>query len=471
MTIPRQPGWYEDPNDPSAQRYWDGQDWTPHRQRNPASGSAQPPATPQQPPPSPSHSPPPPPPPANEPPPPPMPAESPAASRVKSGAIKIGLVLAGLALVLAIAALVAGRVEFGTFLPGILLVAAIAIIAAFFTLRSHRSVARKATIVTAIVIVIAAAIPASLKVVYPVYNHYFGQKSGQASQAGTAGPGSGPEAPSGGAPQAPSSGAKSGILVMTGGGQSTQTYGFIDPNSGKYSEVASFTVTNIGLASGQTAVSPDFTKVAATNQGKVGWVDTSGNFTDVTPKVDTGAFGGNPPSFATVGFDGAGNFFYVETTSHGMETYKLAAGSTSNAQKISSEMLTNTNGELTYDGSMLVGCNTVVNWLGPDYSVQANGNQINKLRVSGQDSKGCPTVDSYSTATTLLPTSNTVTVTNAVGNHDGTKVAFMYSGSSMNNSEPGLYIVSADGSGQPTKVNLPNLSGQELTQMTFLKWI
>jgi hypothetical protein len=40
MTTPDQPGWYDDPNDPSAQRYWDGQAWTPHRQRKPASPSA-----------------------------------------------------------------------------------------------------------------------------------------------------------------------------------------------------------------------------------------------------------------------------------------------------------------------------------------------------------------------------------------------------------------------------------------------
>jgi hypothetical protein len=37
MTTPQQPGWYDDPNDSKAQRYWDGQDWTPHRQRKPIS--------------------------------------------------------------------------------------------------------------------------------------------------------------------------------------------------------------------------------------------------------------------------------------------------------------------------------------------------------------------------------------------------------------------------------------------------
>jgi hypothetical protein len=35
MTTSTQPGWYDDPEDANAQRYWDGQNWTPHRQRKP----------------------------------------------------------------------------------------------------------------------------------------------------------------------------------------------------------------------------------------------------------------------------------------------------------------------------------------------------------------------------------------------------------------------------------------------------
>src|ERR1700736_3908149 len=42
MTTPQQPGWYDDPHDSNAQRYWDGQDWTPHRQRKPPSRSVTP---------------------------------------------------------------------------------------------------------------------------------------------------------------------------------------------------------------------------------------------------------------------------------------------------------------------------------------------------------------------------------------------------------------------------------------------
>jgi hypothetical protein len=37
MTTPRPPGWYDDPDDSNAQRYWNGQEWTPQRQRKPTS--------------------------------------------------------------------------------------------------------------------------------------------------------------------------------------------------------------------------------------------------------------------------------------------------------------------------------------------------------------------------------------------------------------------------------------------------
>ncbi|WP_156764754.1 DUF2510 domain-containing protein, partial [Mycobacterium sp. 1081908.1] len=52
MTTPNRPGWYDDPQDPSAQRYWDGRNWTPQRQRKPDPRAARPPVTPAQQPPS-----------------------------------------------------------------------------------------------------------------------------------------------------------------------------------------------------------------------------------------------------------------------------------------------------------------------------------------------------------------------------------------------------------------------------------
>jgi uncharacterized membrane protein YeaQ/YmgE (transglycosylase-associated protein family) len=45
MTTP-QPGWYDDAQDANAQRYWDGQQWTPRRQRKPKSAPLPPPTLP-----------------------------------------------------------------------------------------------------------------------------------------------------------------------------------------------------------------------------------------------------------------------------------------------------------------------------------------------------------------------------------------------------------------------------------------
>lgn len=51
MTTP-DPGWYDDPENPDAQRYWDGLDWTPRRQRKntPPTGPRPSPAAPPPPP-------------------------------------------------------------------------------------------------------------------------------------------------------------------------------------------------------------------------------------------------------------------------------------------------------------------------------------------------------------------------------------------------------------------------------------
>ena len=105
--------------------------------------------------------------------PPGTPTHSPSATKGLAARSNVWFTLAGTALLLVIAALVAGRVLLGSFLPGLLLVAAIAIIGATLVVRSGRSVQRKALIVTAIVLVVAVAVPASLKVVYPVYHHFF----------------------------------------------------------------------------------------------------------------------------------------------------------------------------------------------------------------------------------------------------------------------------------------------------------
>ena len=109
----------------------------------------------------------------------------------------------------------------------------------------------------------------------------------------------------------------SGILALGSVGNK-RIYGFIDPNSGQYSEAVTFTIPSTGSVQGSTfprlAASPDLTKLAvssmANGQLMAGWIDSSGQFTAVTTAADGGAFGGIPPSYVAIGFDGAGNYYY-----------------------------------------------------------------------------------------------------------------------------------------------------------------
>ncbi|MGH3967827.1 MAG: DUF2510 domain-containing protein, partial [Mycobacterium sp.] len=404
MTTTRQPGWYDDPNDATAQRYWDGQNWTPHRQRKPASAPH-----------------------------PPTQAQAPAARWVKAGVSKGALVLAGIALVVVIAALVAGRVELGTFLPGILIVAAIAVIGAIVTLRSHQSAARKAMVVAAIVLVVAVAIPASSKAVYPVYNHFFGAGGAMSGNPGAAQGRGAPGSP-------PTGGATSGILTLTVSSEGAPNsehikFGFIDPSSGEYSEAASFNCGNdygcTPLWSTALAASPDLKRLAITKQVSgqgaglfhAGWIDTGGKFTDVTvAAADPGPFGGDLPSYKSIGFDGSGNLYYSSRAPLG-DIYKLPAGSTTNAQKLGEDH--NTPPFLDYDGTMVfpeTDCGSQLSWMGPDHLVEAANGKIFK-----GDAVKLPTGCFESkNLVPLLPSTNTANVYNPVSNRDGTQVAFKY---------------------------------------------
>jgi Mycobacterium 19 kDa lipoprotein antigen len=126
--------------------------------------------------------------PASPPPTPATPTQPRSTRKGPSGPSKGGFIAVGLALVLVIAALVTGRVLLGNFLPGLLLVAAIAIIGVTVVVRSGRPAARKAMLVSAMALVVALAVPASLKVVYPVYHHFAGDGSSQASPSPQASP-------------------------------------------------------------------------------------------------------------------------------------------------------------------------------------------------------------------------------------------------------------------------------------------
>jgi hypothetical protein len=426
--------------------------------------------------------------------------ESPIATKSLADRSKVWFTLAGIALILLIAALVAGRVLLGNFLPGVLIVAAIAAIAATFVIRSGRSARGKAVTVAAIVLVVAAAVPASLKVVYPVYHHFFtgggtvsssapsGGPSGQAPAAPSGEPsgepsGQTPSGPSSGPPgQAPSA-VTSGILTLTGTPGHVFTYGFIDPNSGNYSKVASFDVSQCVCSSGeQIYVSPDFKRFAFTKNvdghQDAGWIDTKGNFTDVTTHANPGAFGGRPTNFTAVGFDGTGNFYYeaIATQATDNAYFKLTAGSTTNPEKIKQGNLSFA--YLNQDGSVEIPVKSCFQpiWAGPNKMLDISGvghphgvgTQINKADAVKDASTGCVTASAN--AVPLLPKTNTTVVENAVSNRDGTQVAFKYDTQSL---KTDLYIVAADGSSQPKKVPVADtIGGTPLgPSVTLLNWL
>jgi hypothetical protein len=424
--------------------------------------------------------------------PPGTPTQPPTATKGLAQRSKVWFTVAGIALILVTAALVAGRVLLGTFLPSLLLVAVIAIIGGTLIIRSSQTVARKATTVSAIVLVVAAAIPASLKVVYPVYRHFFNDGTSQASPS-SGNPASGSNGDATASPRISSG------IVMVNNANSTgkRTYGIVEPNSGSYSDVATFNPDqtpshgNGSIMPPQTlAASPDLTKLAVTTlgggQSNVGWIDISGNFTAITVEPTASSSEG----MFSIGFDGAGNFYYWTgpvhlSDTHDADIYEVPAGSTTNSRKIKSGAGSGDyhGAWLDYDGSMHFGCdpetqpNAVVTWFGPDSILKRYSNGINKAEVTGRDQKGCLKLGEE------IPLwSGGFDISAAVASHDGTKVAFRgrkvisttaNSGSlpTVTYSDTGIYIAAADGSGQPTRLNLSNLTSQQLEAMILLKWM
>jgi hypothetical protein len=231
------------------------------------------------------------------------------------------------------------------------------------------------------------------------------------------------------------------------------------------------------------AASPDLTKFAITEridgQQQAGWIDTEGKFTGVTPvAAASDPFGGSPPLYTAIGFDGNGNFYYQMADGGGHpRMFELPAGQTNNPTEITTRgaQSSELDPSLGYDGSMQFGCNNITSWLGPNAIVFVAGGQrqIDKRPVNGVDDMGCPTYGSPDVD--LLPAANTARVMNAVGNKDGTQVAFQFDqrdlpGPASAATGTDLYLVNADGVSQPTKVELKGITAQQLAFSTMLRW-
>ncbi|MCU1640338.1 MAG: hypothetical protein JWN03_613 [Nocardia sp.] len=272
--------------------------------------------------------------------------------------------------------------------------------------------------------------------------------------------------------------ATSGILTQSFVGTGSVghvNYGFIDPGSGKYSQVASFDVSTCANTcdTGNTlSVSPDLKRFAFTKKvdghDSAGWIDASGTFTNVTPASALGPFGGTQPDFESIGFDGASNFYYRQPGSPVDNYYEIPAGATSNPQAVAHGHLGGP--YLNYDGTIVfptADCGTLI-WLGgPNKVIDAKDTQVYRSDVVKDPATNCFTA---SNRTPLLPTTNTAVLTNPVSNHDGTQIAFKYL-DPQGTGQTSVYVITVDGSSPPKKLDLPTITNAQLSSMTLMKWL
>ncbi|MBY4128042.1 hypothetical protein HQO83_06535 [Rhodococcus fascians] len=263
----------------------------------------------------------------------------------------------------------------------------------------------------------------------------------------------------------------------------TVNVGTIDPVTGKYAGGRVFDVGDFAVASNapttddqsyfRRLVSPDYKYAYAQRlvdgDAHVGWVDTRGNFTDVTaavsgPRTDLSG----PPNVNGHGFDRLGNFYYSSSDGRNVVVYRLPPGSTTGAVEVHGAEGFLVNPHITPDGTLnfnILGCfpRGTVGFLTDGY-VWSDGEQI--LRRSGvppaasQSIYGCAVGD-----TELLPPRNTSKVFTPVANQAEDRIAFILEDQSGQRS---IYSVSAvDGSAE-AETNLGELS---TAYFSLVDWI
>lgn len=231
---------------------------------------------------------------------------------------------------------------------------------------------------------------------------------------------------------------------------------YIDPTSGGTSNVAQFSnkdsdpcydpdqnadFSGAGTASffvrkgpGSMQFSGDYTKMAAASaidsvHNSIGWIDTNGNYTNVSDKVaDTSEFSEAPVQSSPLGFDADGWYYYLENYTE----YK----------RVPVNSLTRASVEDVDDKSTIQAAHTV--------------NKVNDLSK-------------------IVPEKSGRTNYSAVTSPDGSQIAFL---STLQAATPELFVVSSSG-GEPTKVHTGydftinqkwNNDGQSLNYFSIYAW-
>lgn len=289
-----------------------------------------------------------------------------------------------------------------------------------------------------------------------------------------------------------------GILVAHIPSSSSAEVDGIDPASGASHIIASFTSpdssvwidpgivgSTFGAAPMRRAMfSPDLHRVTAVKKlsdgNHVGWLDTTGKFTDVTASSSASSSG-----FTTVTADdtpmfGADGTFYFARREAGGNTegqptiMKVPAGSTGPATEV--KRLTYNEGVAYFvnpDGTLVgvpaaggtfqengggVGGYVVEDWLSPTEYLAVGPGKNAVYRVMGKPRAQADLLDSPTSGTALIPTTNR-TVYDPVASPDKARVAFLSTAPGSTAVE--VYTVGSAGGGSPQKVPGPAVDGKD----------
>ncbi|GAA1097473.1 hypothetical protein GCM10009648_40910 [Tsukamurella spumae] len=253
--------------------------------------------------------------------------------------------------------------------------------------------------------------------------------------------------------------------------------GVIDPDSGEYRSLFSFAYSSSERFSfqyqdGRPSIDPTAERIALTIQGGVGgvrfgWINRSGDFTEVTPKAERGDDFGGGTTFSTYGFDGVGDYYFSSVTDGNRAIYRVPAGQTKAVSAPYDQFPNGENFVTRPDGSYsflladldrysCIRSNSAP-WVGAaGYITLGAAGFSDQLYFNTTLNGEC-----NSGRRELLPETNKMRVFNPVSSPDGAWVLVRGNGS--------IYRVAIDGKSRPTKVEAPGFgaNGSEV----LVRWV